>query len=179
MSEPASLYARFAIRPEAYQAFRASPVSAPADFPDWAAWSATRPMHGGPLSPAALAEMRSSGETTGAVLDQWLADEEQPVDGNVQEQMDGETWTLTIALFSDNYIEWIGFLSVLRGIAPFLDDEGGAVLVHDYLWGDTDTDVALLFSEGSSRIVDEIPALLLAVARQRLGAHVAEIEEGD
>lgn len=179
MSEPSSLYARFAIRPEAYQAFRASPVAAPADFPDWAAWSATRPMHGGPLSAAALAEMRSSGEPTGAVLDQWLGEDEQPVEGNVREERDDETWTLSIALFSENYIEWIGFLSVLRGIAPYLDDEGGAVLIHDYLWGDTAADVAVVFDEGTSTVVDEIPPLLLAVARQRLGAHVAAIEGGD
>ena len=71
MSEPSSLYARFAIRPAAYQAFRASPVSAPADFPDWVEWAATRPMHGEPPSAAALAEMRGSGEPTGAVLDQF------------------------------------------------------------------------------------------------------------
>ena len=178
MSEPSSLYARFAIRPAAYQAFRASPVSAPADFPDWVEWAATRPMHGEPPSAAALAEMRGSGEPTGAVLDQWLGEDEQPVEGNVRQERDDETWTLSVALFSENYFEWMVFLSVLRGIAPYLEDGGGAVVIHDYLWGDTDTDVAVLFSEGGSTLVGTIPALLLAEARRHLGAQVAEIEGG-
>ena len=178
MSEPSSLYARFAIRPEAYDAYRASPVSAPADFPDWAAWAASRPMQGEPPSAAALAEMRGSGETTGAVLDQWLGEDEQPVEGNVQQHRDDETWTLSILLFSENYFEWMVFLSVLRGVAPYLDDGGGAVLVHDYLWGDTESDMAVLFSDGSSTLVDTIPALRLADARRHLGAHAAKIEGG-
>ena len=177
MSEPSSLFARFAIRPEAYQAFRASLVSAPADFEDWAPWAATRPMHGDPLTAEALAEMRGSGETTGEVLDQWLADDEQPVEGNVRERHDGETWTLSIALFSDNYVEWVVFLSVIRGIAPFLEEGGGAVLIHDYLWDDTEADVALLFDSGTSRIVDRIPALLLAEAKRHLASHVAALDE--
>lgn len=137
-------------------------------------------MQGGAPSAKDLSEMTGKSQTAGEALDEWLL-EDQRFPGNVQQSFDatGSVWTLSMVEFSENYLEYAFFVSLLRGAAPFLSGDGGAVVVHDYLWGDTTSDFAVLFEDVGSTIADEIPALLMTEVVARLDAHVAELRGED
>ena len=75
MSEPASLYARFTLSHEQYEAFMNSTPARPASFGDWQSWFDRHPMAGDNRVPAAILGDLVSAESDadGAVEDQAVA----------------------------------------------------------------------------------------------------------
>ena len=168
MSEPASLYARLHLSEAGRAAYRASVPPPPNAYPDWESWLAGRQMHGS-LSVAGLSGTWVA-DPAGSILEAWL-DPARSFPGNASSKADSDTWRLSLLEFSENYGEWVSLLTVLRSAAPYVDpDRRSLVVVHDFLWGDPETDVAIELAAGESRILDVPPAADVAEADRYLQA---------
>src|SRR6476660_7511369 len=128
MSEPNSSYARVRLSEAAFSAFLASTPARPSQYTDWIPWLATR-NYSGAISQAEIEQMDSvyEGEkgllSVGAVLDVWL---NAPHFNVGESRYDGEThtWTFGNLEGSENYKDFIYFLSILRGVAQYKDLPG-------------------------------------------------------
>lgn len=154
MSEPASLYARFTLSHEQYEAFMNSTPARPASFDDWQAWFDTRPMAGdGKVTPEMLIELNAP--SVADVIKVWRKD---TWTGTPPIEYDELRGTLRIAMLqaSENYIEMLGLLAPLRGAAAFNDHAADDfVLIFDFIWGGGEIDAYVLLADGASRFGDE------------------------
>ena len=173
MSEPSSLYVRLPLDASAREAYRASTPLAPRDYPDWQPWVDSRPMHGGAFE---VGELRAGSRTTcGEILDGWLGDGRFA--GNSQERVDASGWTISMLEFSENYGDYVELLTVLRAASGFIPEGGrGVAVIHDFLWGDTETDVAVEMTAGTSRILDPPPPKDIEDAAAHLQTHADSID---
>ncbi|QWP75810.1 hypothetical protein J5226_19695 [Lysobacter sp. K5869] len=150
MSEPASLYARFTLSHEQYEAFMNSAPARPSAFADWQSWFDRREMSGGNrVPPEILADLDAV--SVADVIKAWRAD---AWTGTPPIEYDEIRRTLRIAMLqaSENYHEMLRLLAPLRGAARF--NEPGAddfVVILDFLWGDGDINAYLRFGDGASR----------------------------
>lgn len=164
MSEPASLYARFTLSHEQYEAFMNSTPARPASFDDWQAWFDRRSMAGdGRVGADMLADLDAA--TVADVIKAWRED---PWTGTPPIEYDELRRTLRIAMLqaSENYIEMLRLLTPLRGAAAFNDATADDfVLIFDYLWGDSEISAYLLLDQGRSRFAEPCPAQHMQEAR--------------
>ena len=116
MSEPASLYARFTLSHEQYEAFMNSAPARPAAFGDWQSWFDRRAIAGEGLADEARLLADRGGATVADVIKAWRED---AWTGTPPVEYDELRRTLRIAMLqaSENYVEMLHLLTPLRGAA--------------------------------------------------------------
>lgn len=150
MSEPASLYARFTLSHEQYEAFMSSAPAQPGGFADWQAWFDRRGMAGGGKVPAEILADLDAGSVAEAIK----AWREDAWTGTPPVEYDELRRTLRIAMLqaSENYHEMLRLLTPLRGAARFNDpDADDFVVILDFLWDEREIEAYLRFGDGASR----------------------------
>ncbi|MGO1073648.1 hypothetical protein [Lysobacter sp. CA199] len=156
MSEPASLYARFTLSHEQYEAFMNSAPARPASFDDWQSWFDRQSMAGDArVVPQMLTELNAA--TVADVIKAWRED---PWTGTPPVEYDELRRTLRIAMLqaSENYHEMLHLLTPLRGAAAFSDPGADDfIVILDFLWGDNEVAAYLTLGDGGSRFADECP----------------------
>ncbi|MEH6422076.1 hypothetical protein [Pseudomonas sp. CGJS7] len=156
MSEPASLYARFTLSHERYEAFMNSAPARPAAFADWQAWLDRRSMAGdAQAAPEMLTEPGAA--TVADVIKAWRED---PWTGTPPVEYDELRRTLRIAMLqaSENYHEMLHLLTPLRGAAAFSDPGADDfIVILDFLWGDNEVAAYLALGDGRSAFVEQCP----------------------
>lgn len=183
MAEPSSLYARVRMTPKAFAAFLDSPLAIPSDYDDWLPWLSTKRFRGSLddlnielLDPREDAE-RHGVKSVGDYLN--LLKEKLPI-GPVESRYDPqtETWTMVVAGLSDDYVDLIISLSILRVVARHKDTEGeDVILVYPYVWEDHPDVFAnayLVITPGVSRFVREVPDAIAEEANELLGRLIDE-----
>lgn len=155
MSEPSSLYARFSMSHEQYEAFMTSTPASPRFFVDWQNWFD----HQGVPEPVlaeggVLSDLPES--TVADCIKAWREDEWT---GTPPIEYDEMSRTLRIAMLrtSENYHEMLRILTPLRGACAFnVEDADDFVLIFDYLWGDDTVNAYVRFRDGRSRFEHEL-----------------------
>ncbi len=133
MSEPDSLYMQVPIAPDNFKAFMESKALSPLAFSDWEAWLATKEYFS-TLSKEDIAGSAVGDITVGQCLVRWL-DEPRTGTRSVYDAAK-EHWELKILAFSENFLEYIAFLSVLRGVSSFMQPgQSGFLFVYDHMFG--------------------------------------------
>ncbi|QQP96703.1 hypothetical protein [Lysobacter enzymogenes] len=167
MSEPASLYARFTLSHEQYQAFMSSAPARPAGFDDWQPWFDRQQMSGGNrVPPEILADLDAA--SVAEVVKAWRED---AWTGTPPVEYDEIRRTLRIAMLqaSENYHEMLRLLTPLRGAARFNDpDADDFVVILDFLWGEEEINACLRFGDGASRFEESCAPEHLDEARAYL-----------
>jgi len=172
MSEPSSAYARVRLSKAAFAAFLASVPARPNQYPDWIAWLATS-SYSGTLTQADIDQMgyddydRDKISSVGAILDLWLNAPHFSV-GESRYDNETQTWTFGNLDGSENYRDFIVFLTILRGVAYFKDLPGeDFILIFPFFWGGP-PEAYVLITPGSSRLVAEAPEAAEAEATEHL-----------
>lgn len=181
MSEPSSFYLRVTLTPEALKAFRASPVSLPSAYDDWSEWLENSQFHGtiGPERIAKLETYMQSLGTVGTYVDQWLDSRySQPVRDHYNPET--QTWTLCILQCSENYVEFIEVLSIMRAACQFKDVQSGDdfILIFSYLW-DGGINVYVPLDMNSSQLHTQVPEQPLEEAKAALADVLAQSIDPD
>ncbi len=167
MSEPASLYARFTLDHERYEAFMNSAPAQPAHFDDWQLWFDRRAMCGGSqVPPEILADFEAA--SVAEVIKAWRED---AWTGTPPVEYDETRRTLRIAMLqaSENYHEMLRLLAPLRGAARF--NQPGAddfVVILDFLWDEQEVQAYLRLGDGASRFDEDCAPQHLEEARAYL-----------
>lgn len=162
MSEPSSLYAKILISPAARETFLQSKVPNASEYKDWQAWLATE-QYCGELTDQDISAIDYQGISTGEYLNSWITDSYT----HGFESYDEETgvWILAMYEFAENYLDFISFLNALRNVQKYKDtDSEDCILIHSYIWGDTEMDVNILLSKTESKISKEIAKSILKEA---------------
>lgn len=155
MSEPASLYARFTLSHEQYEAFMNSAPARPAAFGDWQSWFDRRAIAGEGLADEARLLADRGGATVADVIKAWRED---AWTGTPPVEYDELRRTLRIAMLqaSENYVEMLHLLTPLRGAAAFCDPGADDfIVIFDFLWGGGEVDAYLRLDGGGSRFEHE------------------------
>lgn len=150
MSEPASLYARFTLSHEQYEAFMNSAPVRPGGFADWQSWFDRRDMAGGNRVPAEILGDFDA-VSVAEVIKAWRED---AWTGTPPVEYDEIRRTLRIAMLqaSENYHEMLRLLAPLRGAARYNDPGADDfVVILDFLWDEREINAYLRFGDGASR----------------------------
>lgn len=155
MSEPSSLYAKIHISKEGRDKFLESHINNPSYYEDWLLWLNNKEYSGSAITETTLGQVAYNSSLSGQYIQEWMSNPSAFSYELYDES--SEIWLLSMYEFSENYLEYISFLNVLRGVDRFVDREGeGYILVHSYVWGDTDSDALVHVSKGNSNIVNTI-----------------------
>jgi len=164
MSEPSSLYARIRLSESAFTAFQGSVPALPSQYPDWLSWLATR-HYTGTLSQADIDQMSYDGydqnkvSSIGKIVDWWLGAPHYTV-GQSRYNAETQTWTFGLLDSSENYKDFIVFLSILRGVARFKDLPGeDFILIFPFFWGGP-PEAYVVVNAGNSSLATEVPAAI-------------------
>lgn len=176
MSEPASLYARFTLSHEQYEAFMSSVPARPSGFADWQSWFDRRQMSGGShVPPEILSDLEAA--SVAEVIKAWRED---AWTGMPPVEYDELRRTLRIAMLqaSENYHEMLRLLTPLRGAARFNDPGADDfVVILDFLWEEEQQIEAYLrFGDGASRFEEDCAAEHLEEARGYLGEALSYLQ---
>lgn len=162
MSEPASFYAKIIISPSAREEFLQSKVPNASEYKDWLSWLATE-KYSGELTDQDIANINYRRLSTGEYLNSWITDSYT----HGFESYDEETgvWILAMYEFAENYLDFISFLNALRNVQKYKDtDSEDCILIHSYIWGDTEMDVNILLSKTENKISKDISKSLIEEA---------------
>jgi hypothetical protein len=169
MSEPASLYARFTLSHEQYEAFMNSTPARPASFGDWQSWFDRHPMAGDNRVPAALLGDLDAARVAD-VIKAWREDDWT---GTPPVEYDEIKRTLRIAMLqaSENFHEMLRLLTPLRGASAYNDPGADDfIVIFDFLWDGGDISAYLQLRDGDSRFVEDCPPAHL----QEAGGYLRE-----
>src|SRR5262245_61939956 len=121
---------------ERFAAFQASRLVPPRQYGDWRAWLGSKRFYG-EISNAEIeamahpeGEIRMGDYLSGLVRQIYLGPAKSDYDPL------SKTWTLRVMQCSENYLDFILILSVLRAVASYKDLHGDDfILIYPYLWG--------------------------------------------
>lgn len=156
MSEPASLYARFTLSHEQYEAFMNSTPARPASFGDWQSWFDRHSLAGDGRVPEAILGDLDAGRVA-EVIKAWREDDWT---GTPPVEYDELKRTLRIAMLqaSENFHEMLRLLTPLRGAGGYNDPAADDfVVIFDFLWGGSQISAYLRLRDGVSHFVEECP----------------------
>lgn len=169
MSEYNSLYIKIKIKEEKLQQFfQASPVPQHIDE-NWLAWWNSRETYSKePLEGVLPYPLQSNR----AIFDQLL----KSSDFGAQEyyDVDKETWTFITIFFSENYIEILPMLALLKDLASYMKPESkGHTFIYDFCWDYEQVMAYLEFSNQEATFKNytsttEIDAVILEEANHTL-----------
>lgn len=160
MSEPSSLYARVRLTPAAFAAFQASSRVLPNAYHDWRGWL-DRQQYYGSISDDQItsATHPENGSTVGA----YLAEPSTLQEFGLGSHYDAatQTWLFRLIECSENYVDFLLILSVLRAVAHYKDlPANGAtddfILIYPFLWGG-DANAYVVITAGASSFRTDIP----------------------
>jgi len=176
MSEPNSLYARIQISKKAKNDYLESKIASPEKYTDWSKWLENNEYNGS-ITQDEINNMKFPGSTDNReFIYGWI--ESEFTEGFSEYIEHEKTWVLSMIEFSENYFDYVKCLHSLRSVDNFTDNEsGGFILIHSYLWGDTDSDVAIKIGKGESVILDSVPQDYVAEARKHLDQRMAILEQ--
>ena len=131
MSEPNSLFIKIKISQEQLEKFKQSRPVASILNNNWLNWWELREFN----DKQSLTTISSySTETNGELLEYFLED----IDMAAKEEYDAEKqlWYFYSLHFSENYLEIIPMISMIKDFAHYLDPESsGQAVLYDFLWG--------------------------------------------
>ncbi|MGH8081407.1 MAG: hypothetical protein ACREP7_12610 [Lysobacter sp.] len=156
MSEPASLYARFTLSHEQYEAFMNSAPARPASFDDWQSWFDAHSLAGDGRVPGAILGDLDAARVAD-VIKAWREDEWT---GTPPVEYDEIKQTLRIAMLqaSENFHEMLRILTPLRGASAYNDPAADDfIVIFDFLWGDGEISAYLALHNGASGFAGECP----------------------
>lgn len=155
MSQPASLYARFTLSHEQYEAFMNSTPARPVSFDDWQSWFDRHAVRGiGKAAAEMLADLDAP--TVADLIKAWRQDEwtgTPPVEYNEINR------TLHIAMLrvSENLTERLRILSPLRAAGAFNEPAANDfIAIFDFLRDDGSVAAYVQLHEGKSRFGSEL-----------------------
>lgn len=155
MSEPSSLYAKITISPENYEHFLASAPAVATSQTGWTEWWNSKIMHDkAELTENLLATYRYQNQSNQEVINHWLnADQSYSFS---EYDRENQTWHFGIIWFTQNYLEMIPLLSVIRGIANFKEEhESDFVIIYSYFWDQGQINACLKFNSGNSEFLEK------------------------
>ncbi len=173
MSEPNSLYVKIKIKEEKLgHFFQQKPIHLTIDD-NWRAWWDSREMYS-KQELTYIPIYRT--ENNRAVFDELLKD----IDFGSFEQYDrhAQSWTFVSVFFSENYLEILPMLALLKNLASYQEPtEKGIAMIYDFCWGGTSTMAFLEFYEQKALLKDytettQIEPSILEEANQVLSATV-------
>ncbi|WP_312555155.1 hypothetical protein [Empedobacter brevis] len=173
MSEYHSLYIRVKISEEKLQQFfNARPVAQSTDE-NWLTWWNSHEMY----SKQPLEQIpQYHTQNNRAVFDQLVNDRNF---GSVEHyDTASQSWTFISAFFSENYIEILPMLALLKHLATYQHpEETGVALIYYFLWGDDEVMAYLEFANGQAMLkpytkTQEIDAAILGEANKAIEAAV-------
>lgn len=174
MSEPSSLYMRITLTPQAFAAFCQSRPVAPRFYQDWQSWLATQTFYG-EITDERIAQLPAAEVTS---LGEYLTYLAKDMDaGPAKTVYDPVTKRCTLAVpqLSENYIDFIEVLTLLRGVAHYKDLPGeDFILIYPHFWGGA-PEAYLVITEGSSQFVAPTPDTAIHEASQFLEKLYEEI----
>ncbi len=175
MSEPSSLYAKIRLSKAAKQNFLDSKATTLEKYTDWISWLQDKEFHGS-LTEADVNGIDYGKSTVREYLDVWIA---SPYSYGFEEYDEKTgTWIISLYEFSENYLEYISFLHVLRSVQRFKDtDDEDFILIHSYMWGNTDSDTSIKLLKGNSVILKEIPRVHIEEATVHFKAREKYLSE--
>ena len=139
MSEPSSLYARVRLTASAFAAFQASPLTLPGAYTDWHVWLDGQRYYGQISDDQiATAAHPEPANTVGAYLAETAAMSAFGLGSHYDPVT--ETWLFRLIECSENYIDFLLILSVLRAVAHYKDlpadpANDDFILIYPFLWG--------------------------------------------
>lgn len=132
MSEPHSLYVKIKITKEKLQQFFLDKPLPQTVDDNWQSWWDSREMYAKQtLEHIPLYTVDSNRK----LLDELLNDRGS---GCLEAyDLHSQNWTFISVLFSENYIEILPMLALLKSLAHYQDSDGtGVAMIYDHLWGD-------------------------------------------
>lgn len=178
MSEYNSLYVSVRIRQESLQQFFLEKPVPQHAADDWLTWWDSRDMYSKhPLEHIPHYPVQNNR----AAFDQLLNDRDF---GSAEHyDADTETWTFVSAFFSENYVELLPMLSLLKQLAGHQDTGGtGVAFIYDFFWGCHEVMAYLEFADQQARFKSytsptEIHPPVLEAANQLLEVTVDEFNK--
>lgn len=178
MSEPASLMVLCKISKEALRDFLMADGPGIAGWDDWGALA---------IGDVGMdVEGAGGGERlrTGDFLCGLRAQAERPADWLCAYNEASEMLVIGQSLFSENWLEIVRALAVLRRLSDFMESEGtseGVLLVHDWLFGEGQSRAVIRLVPGASEVVwAEAPGLdVHALFESVLGVVRDAVRRGD
>ncbi len=184
MSEPSSLYMRVTLSQARLDAFLHSPLNSGDYLPhastDWRSWLDSKRFYG-QISDREIAEMnpiRNLGLPPHSTVADFITNLVEDIyfsPGQVQSDPVCHRWSLTVLGLSENYLDFLVTLSVLRAVAQFKDLPGeDFILIYPYLWepeAGRGANAFLGIDQGHSWFVNdvtEIPVSAIAEADQQI-----------
>jgi hypothetical protein len=176
MSEPSSLYLRVTLTQEKRDALMASRIALPKDYDDWMPWLATKKMYGSVTANDIKKLGASDTETFGAYIN--ALTREMWTGARAQYDAATQRWTLVVLQLSENYLDFIDALAILRAVARYKDLAGDDfILVYPYIWGNA-PDAYVELAQGASKFIAEIPTHAIEEANAGLKALYEQITAG-
>ena len=169
MSEYHSLYIRVKINEEKRQQFfREKPDVQNVDA-NWQAWWNSQEMY----SKQPLEQIpHYTTQNNRAIFDQLLHDR----NSGSSEHYDAvsQNWTFISVFFSENYIEILPMLALLKSLAAYQhSEETGVAIIYDFLWGDDLVMAYLQFANAQAMLkpytkIQEIDQVILGEANRAI-----------
>ena len=143
MAECDSLYVKIPIQQEKLnEFFNSRPVPCRLDD-DWKAWWDSRQMYGKESLEQIPAYLK---QTNREIFDELLAG--RSFVSREFYDVEAETWTFLSLFFSENYVEILPMLSLLKNLAIYQKpDQNGIALIYDRYWGSDEVMACMIFSD--------------------------------
>lgn len=160
MSEPSSLYARVRLTSSAFAAFEASPPVPPKAYDDWRGWLDRQRYYGDIDDDKITSATHSENfSTVGAYLAMPVTLGEFGLGSHYDAAT--QTWHFRLVECSENYLDFLLILSVLRAIAHYKDlpaepANADFILIYPFLWGG-DANAYVVITPGASYFSTDIP----------------------
>ncbi len=165
-SEPEALYLHIPVSPEQYNAYRYGPlpVLLPGDATDWMDEPEDYRARIAVEVAKRLAVAGKAFPTVDDYLNSWPIWPPQLANGNRQDFIvdiydpKQQVWTFALWEFSENYLQIVEMLTVLRGIANHVKpDQAGIVALYSYEWRHPWGNVCFSVEHKQSRLVRPFP----------------------
>ena len=178
MSEQCSLYIKIQIKEEKIQQFfQEKPLPQSIDE-DWTRWWESREMSG---KKRLVCVPNYTVQNNRAVFDELL---KSRYAASVEHyDKDEESWTFITVYFSENYLEILPMLSLLKQLVSYQDDDNtGVAFIYDYCWGGDEVMAYLFFANQQAWLknfvtLEEIEPAVLKEVNEKLEAAVKKLSQ--
>lgn len=155
MSEPSSFFMKVTITKEAKEKYLRYKLRDIQPYTDWLDWLSNKRYYG-TITEEDLNPAYYGSGTIESYIDQWVGFPRTFGFNEYDEER--QVWTVSLYEFSENFIEYINFVSVFRHLQNYIEESSsGFVLVHSYIWGDIEDDFLVQILPNKSVILDDIP----------------------
>ena len=147
-------------------------------YKDWLGWLESKRYYGEKITEKEIEKTRYPTAYTGEFLELWINDPKDPSNVFSEWDITKAQWTFSMMWFSENYYEYISFLNVLRSVDRFTQkDTQSFILIHNYLFGDTESDTLVEINHQKSELVTAIPDHYVEEARTHLDERLNNEED--